>query len=68
MTMIRMIASIGGYSDGVEIPQPGGEVDLPARTAAEFIAQGYAVAVDDIVVATPEPIDRAVITGKRNKR
>ena len=45
MAQVRMIAGIGGSTDGIEIPPPGGVVDLPERTAREFVALGYAEAV-----------------------
>lgn len=44
---VRMNTKIGGYRDGVEWPDPGECLDVPAHEAADLIANGYAKEASD---------------------
>ncbi len=43
---VQMKTKIGGYRDGVEWPEKGGVIDVPAHEAQGLIANGYAEAFD----------------------
>ena len=44
---VQMKTKIGGYRDGVEWPDKGGVIDVPAHEADGLIANGYAVVAPD---------------------
>lgn len=44
---VEMKTKIGGYRDGVEWPDKGGVIDVPAHEADGLIANGYAVVAPD---------------------
>ena len=44
---VKMLANISGTSDGVEWPELGGTIDLPADEAEALVAAGLGRVIDE---------------------
>lgn len=65
---VTMQHKISGTRDGVEWPERGEEIDLPADEAAALISQGSAVASKDAKKAEPDSgLTKAKATGRTRK-
>lgn len=64
---IEMRVAITGTRDGVDWPNVGDTIDLPAAEAADLIAGGLAVAVDSKAAkAAPADVETAAVEAPEN--